>query len=410
MQARFDFKPENTPLHYKIELLIEAVKNQFYEKMSYVFKKQRSLQKQSNMKYLLSWCYLLLSFTLIAQPTVADEPEEEIFQVVQEMPMFPGCTDSTGTAKELKACADQKMLEFVYANINYPEVDRLKGNEGTVVARFVVEKDGSISNPTLLRNRGERLGQEALRVINMMNELPEKWTPGKQEGEPVRVYFNLPVKFKIQEIEEPDFMMVGQDSVWVHFDTPAQYKSGDEDLVSYIDQNLQYPAEGQDSCRIGIVEVNFMIQEDGFIKIIDVVDYSDLGIDYQFEAIRVVNSTGGDWTAAVFGDRKVNTNKSARITFRPNMVSCGTVISDFEAADRLADEASIILQEEQLEEGIAKLTEAINMFPDNGEYLSMRGQAYLKLQKTDEACLDLKKARDILVVSWYDSLIPLLCK
>lgn len=358
------------------------------------------------MKYLLSLCYLFFTLALFAQPSAA---EEEVFQVVEEMPRFPGCVD-TLAQEEAKKCANQKMLQFVYENIRYPEVDRLKGNEGTVVIRFTVEKDGSISEPTVLRGRGEKLGEEALRVVKLMNDLPEKWIPGRQRGKPVRVYFNLPVKFRIQEVEEPDFVFNGQDSIWVRFDTPSQYKTSDEELVKYIDASLKYPNEGQDSCRIGIIELNTLIKEDGGVKIIDVVDYSKLGIDYQFEAIRLINSTTGDWKAARYGDRSVNTNKSIRITFRPNMISCGVVISDFEKADQLATAATIDMQDNKMEDGIAKLTEAITMFPDNGEYISLRGQAYLKMQKTEEACADLRMAKDILVVSWYDGLIPLLCK
>ncbi len=360
------------------------------------------------MKYLLGWACFMLSTICFAQPEVV---EEEIFNVVQEMPMFPGCVDSTGNLAELKSCADKKMLSFMYSNLQYPEIDRIKGNEGTVVLQFVVEKDGTISNSKIVRDRGEKLGQEALRVLNQMNEMADRWTPGKQKGVPVRVYFTLPVKFKIQEIEEPDFIINEKgDSIWVRYSSPAVYKSGEEELAKYIDQSLQYPNEGQDSCRIGIVEVNSIIRENGALEITDVVDYSKLGIDYQFEAIRLINATNGSWTAADYSTRKVNTTRAMRITFRPNLVACGNVINDFEESDKLVDEASILIQQEKTEEGIAKLTEAINKFPENGEYISMRGQAYLNMQKTEEACADLRKAKEILVVSWYDSLIPLLCK
>jgi TonB family protein len=359
------------------------------------------------MKYLIALFSLFFSIAIFAQPVTE---EEEIFQVVEEMPMFPGCTDSIGTKEELKSCADKKMLQFIYQNIRYPEGDRLKGNEGTVVVTFVVEKDGTISNEKILRDPGDKLGEEALRVVSLMNQLPDKWIPGKMKGVPVKVQFNLPVKFRLEEAKEPDFIMSGRDSIWVNFDTPALYEGGDKALVSYIDQSLRYPNEGQDSCRIGIIELKTLINGDGSISINDVIDYSDLGIDYQFEAIRIINSTAGSWTPATLGDRNVNTNKTIRIVFRPNLIACGDVISNFDEADRKVDEATILLEEDKMEEGILKLTEAIEMFPDNGEYLSLRGQAYLKMQKKEEACIDLKKAKEILVVSWFDNLLPLLCK
>jgi len=359
------------------------------------------------MKYLMGLCCLLLTSVLFAQP---ESVEEEIFIVVEDMPIFPGCAELEGSSQEIKECSDKRMLEFIYGNIRYPEIDRQNRNEGTVVIRFVVEKDGSISNATIMRDKGEQLGTEALRVVELMKTLPDKWTPGKQRGIPVRVYRNVPVKFKIKEVKEPDFVMSGQDSVWVKFDAPALYKGEQGALEKYIDDELKFPNEGQDSCRIGIIEANTLLREDGTVNIIDVIDYSGLGIDYQFEAIRLINATSGEWNAATFGERKVNTSQGIRITFRPNLEACGNTISNFKDADKAVDDAAILLQEGQVDEGIAKLTEAITMFPKNGEYLSLRGQAYLQMNKSEEACADLKQAKEILVVSWYDALIPILCK
>ncbi len=356
------------------------------------------------MKYLFSISFLLFSIAVFAQP------KEEPLQVVEQMPMFPGCQDSTGTSAELKQCSDQKMLQFIYQNITYPEVDRANGNEGTVVVNFVVEKDGSISNPKIVRDLGEKLGEEALRVVKLMNEMPERWTPGMQSGEPVRVSFNLPVKFKLETVEEPEFVLAGRDTVWIRFDKPAVYEGGDEALIKYIDEEIIYPEAGQDSCRIGVVEINLLVKTDGSVSIMDLIDYSNLGIDYQFEAIKLMNATTGRWTPAYSGERPVNTSFNIRIVFRPNVLICGDKISDFQIAEQLANEGALLIEAQKEEEGIAKLTEALDLFPDNGEYLSLRGQAYITLQKTEEACLDLKRAKEIMVVSWYDALIPLLCK
>jgi protein TonB len=122
---------------------------------------------------------------------------EEIFKVVEEMPRFPGCED-LGSAAERKQCADKKMLEFIYKNIKYPAIARENGIEGTAVVTFVVEKDGSVTDARLLRDPKGGTGEEALRVVNLMNTEGIKWIPGKQRGRPVRVQFNLPVKFKLE--------------------------------------------------------------------------------------------------------------------------------------------------------------------------------------------------------------------
>ncbi len=130
-------------------------------------------------------------------PPPPPEPEvEEIFQVVEEMPRFPGCEDKPEA--ERKACADKAMLQFIYKNIKYPPIARENGVEGTVVVTFVVEKDGSISGAKVLRDIGAQCGQEGLRVVKMMNSMGKKWAPGKQRGRPVKVQFNLPIKFRLE--------------------------------------------------------------------------------------------------------------------------------------------------------------------------------------------------------------------
>lgn len=114
------------------------------------------------------------------------------------MPRFPGCENEAGDNNAKKACADKKMLEFIYKNIKYPAIARENGVEGTCVIRFVVEKDGSIKDPQIVRDIGAGCGDESLRVVQLMNTMGEKWTPGKQRGRSVRVQFNLPVKFKLE--------------------------------------------------------------------------------------------------------------------------------------------------------------------------------------------------------------------
>jgi protein TonB len=97
-----------------------------------------------------------------------------------------------------KSVRIRKMLEFIYKNIKYPAIARENGVEGTVVVQFVVEKDGSIANAKVVRDIGAQCGQEAMRVVQMMNQKGLKWTPGKQRGRPVKVQFNLPVKFRLE--------------------------------------------------------------------------------------------------------------------------------------------------------------------------------------------------------------------
>ncbi|MEL7121031.1 MAG: energy transducer TonB [Bacteroidota bacterium] len=132
-------------------------------------------------------------------PPPPKEPEyKEIFRIVEQMPRFPGCESTAGDNKAKKACADQELLKFIYANIRYPSIARENGIEGSVVVQFVVETDGRVNKVEILRDIGGGCGEEAARVIELMNTLPDKWTPGKQRGVAVRVSYVMPVKFKME--------------------------------------------------------------------------------------------------------------------------------------------------------------------------------------------------------------------
>jgi len=131
-------------------------------------------------------------------PPKMQEPDvEEIFKIVEQMPRFPGCDDYPGDNAAKSDCANKKLMEFIYANIQYPAIARENNVEGTVVVQFVVSQDGTITDAKVVRDIGAQCGEEALRIVELMNHMPQKWTPGKQRGRPVRVLFMLPVKFKL---------------------------------------------------------------------------------------------------------------------------------------------------------------------------------------------------------------------
>ncbi|HFC01323.1 MAG TPA: energy transducer TonB [Phaeodactylibacter sp.] len=130
---------------------------------------------------------------------VEEEPEEEkIFKVVEDMPRFPGCEGKGLGKAELKKCAEDEMLKFIYSNIKYPAVARENGIEGRAILRFMVDKDGSVRNIEVLRDPGGGTGKEAKRVVEKMNSMGQKWIPGKQRGKAVKVFYTLPVSFKLQ--------------------------------------------------------------------------------------------------------------------------------------------------------------------------------------------------------------------
>lgn len=131
-------------------------------------------------------------------PPVIEEDVGEIFVIVEQMPRFPGCEEIVGDDKAKKACADQKLMAYLGKNIRYPALAIENGIQGSVVVSFVVEKDGSITNAELLRDIGGGCGEEALRLINSMNE-GYSWIPGQQRGRKVSVRFTLPIRFTLQQ-------------------------------------------------------------------------------------------------------------------------------------------------------------------------------------------------------------------
>lgn len=113
-------------------------------------------------------------------PTVIEESDEdEIFQIVESMPEFPGGMDA--------------LLKYLSNNIKYPPSAQENNIQGRVIVEFVVNRDGSIVDPRVMRALDPSCDKEALRVIKGM----PKWTPGKQRGKPVRVKYTVPVMFRL---------------------------------------------------------------------------------------------------------------------------------------------------------------------------------------------------------------------
>ena len=104
----------------------------------------------------------------------------DVFLSVEENPEFPG-----GPAK---------LLEYIQKNLEYPEAARENEIQGRVFVGFIVEEDGSVSNVKILRGIGYGCDEEAIRLVN---SLP-KFKPGKQRGKPIRVYYTLPIVFKLK--------------------------------------------------------------------------------------------------------------------------------------------------------------------------------------------------------------------
>lgn len=106
-----------------------------------------------------------------------DYGEEDIFQVVEDMPTFPG-----------------DINKWLGKNVKYPVIAQENNIQGRVTVQFVIERDGSITDVKVLRGVDPSLDKEAVRVVKSM----PKWKPGKQRGKPVRVSYTVPINFRLQ--------------------------------------------------------------------------------------------------------------------------------------------------------------------------------------------------------------------
>jgi TonB family protein len=352
--------------------------------------------------------YAILVFALLWSGFLAAQIDTTVYQIVDEMPRFPGCEGLDTTIQVKEQCAQNNLMQFIYQNVRYPEAARLEGIEGTVVLRFTVETDGQISGLHVVRDIGGGCADEAMRVAGAMNEVGIRWTPGKKDGNPVRVAQALPIRFRL---EEPlPYEMIGRDTVYTTLDDTLAFQGGHEALEAFIREKLIYPAAGLDSCRVGDMMVELLVQPTGRLKVLNVDDYNNLGFDFQFEAIRAATSTFGKWTPARYQERNVPTLYTFPILFEPKDARCAQQVKAFAKARQLAEEGMALYNEEQKEEGFKKLSQAVEMFPLHANFRYMRGQAYLNEKRMDEACEDLKIARQVLTVSFLDNLLPLICK
>ena len=105
-----------------------------------------------------------------------------VFELVEEMPEFPGGGMSA-------------LMGYLKDNMRYPASAKEKGTQGRVTVQFVVDKDGSIKEPKLLRSVDKDMDAEALRLISNM----PKWKPGRQKGQPVAVKYTVPVMFSLDD-------------------------------------------------------------------------------------------------------------------------------------------------------------------------------------------------------------------
>lgn len=245
----------------------------------------------------------------------SNDPNNPVFEVVEIMPEFPDGGMSG-------------LMQFLSKNIQYPINAQKNHTQGRVTVQFVVNKDGSISEPKIIRGVDPDLDGEAIRVISLM----PKWKPGMQKGQPVRVKYTVPVMFRLSDDGQKEeykpipkideTVVVGyaskqapaeEDPVFEVVENMPEFAGGMGGLMQYLSKNIKYPVEAQKAGIQGRVIMQVIIDKDGNVTNPKVTQPVDPLLDT--EAIRVTASMP-KWKPGTQRGMPVNVKYTFPIVFR----------------------------------------------------------------------------------------------
>jgi TonB family protein len=214
----------------------------------------------------------------------------------------------------------QKFYDFLGSTIKYPKAAFENNVQGTMYVTFIVEKDGSLTN---LKREGRALGsgtdEEAIRSIS----LSKKWNPGMIAGKPVRVQYNVPVKFTIpNKTPKPVATVIGKtpakpnkDGVYDHvsMETPPSYPGGIAKFYEFLGKNMSYPKTAAENKVKGTVFVTFNIEKDGSVSDAK-TEGRTLGAGTDEEAIRVIKLSK-KWNPGIIEGKPVRVKYNVPVKF-----------------------------------------------------------------------------------------------
>lgn len=126
----------------------------------------------------------------LSSGTLQPESDENVYKVVDEMPLFGGCLSLD--------CSNEKLIGYIQEKIKYPELAKKEGLEGKVFVQFVVQVDGSVSDVNIVRDLGFGTGEVVAKVVEGINDLEVRWTAGILDRVKVPVLYTLPVSFVLE--------------------------------------------------------------------------------------------------------------------------------------------------------------------------------------------------------------------
>lgn len=209
---------------------------------------------------------------------VTTPDQDTVFEIVEQMPEFPG--------------GQKALMEFIATNLKYPKAAHENKTQGRVMAQFIVDKEGNVIKPSIVRSVSPELDEEAIRVISTM----PKWKPGKQRGKEVAVKYTIPLMFRLttdnqkptQELIEQGKTQIDGETVYSLAESMPEFVGGGKALMEYITKELQYPAEAKEKGIQGRVVIQFVVDKEGNIKHPQIVRNIDPLLDK--EAVRLISN------------------------------------------------------------------------------------------------------------------------
>lgn len=270
-------------------------------------------------------------YTKSYKGSIQEEPDKEVFKVVEQMPRFPGC-ENEASEHEKKDCSNRKMFDYIFSHLKYPAEAKDKIIEGTVVAQFTINKDGSVSDINIVKEIGGGCGQAVIEMLQTMNTMPEKWVPGKQDGKNVNVLYTLPVKFKMTDDQPKTEISIGSQSENLPEDAlksmlematfpgseqilePKERMSAAiKEMTKFIQKHLKYPSFAKENNIEGVVYIRMTIDSKG--KVTEAMLKEDIGYGCGDEALRVVKMMP-NWFPATKDGKAVASTQTIPIGFK----------------------------------------------------------------------------------------------
>jgi TonB family protein len=224
-----------------------------------------------------------------------------VFTMVEQSPSFPG--------------GGKAFSQFLNKNIRYPQQARKNKVQGRVIATFVVEPNGELTDIKIVRGIGSGADEESVRVLKMS----PKWEPGVQNGHKVRVQYTVPIQFKL---DSRSGTKMGNKTAELNIPSTDELPSadikgpvfpgGERAFKSYLANNIVYPAKARENNVQGRVLVGFTIEADGSLN--DVEVFRGLGSGTDEEALRVIRAMP-KWEPAITNGKKVKAHYLVPIQF-----------------------------------------------------------------------------------------------